>query len=157
MGLMQKKNQESKKNQEPKKLCSSGSPMASCLCFGCLCFILDSFCRVAFSASLWGLQVAVPQLLCPIETLYWRRKWQPTPVLLPGKSHGRRSLVGYSPWGRKESDTTEWLHFPFPFPFLLCWRILKDSNLLPFLVNFILLIIIMMLYLYLGLPWWLPS
>ena len=41
----------------------------------------------------------------------WRRKWQSTPVLLPGKSHGRRSLVGYSPWGRKESDTTEWLHF----------------------------------------------
>ena len=43
----------------------------------------------------------------------WRRKWQPTPVLLPGKSHGQRSLVGYSPWGRKESDTTEWLHFHF--------------------------------------------
>ena len=39
-------------------------------------------------------------------------KWQATPVLLPGKSHGwRRSLVGYSPWGRKESDTTERLHF----------------------------------------------
>ena len=37
----------------------------------------------------------------------WRRKWQPTPVLLPGKSHGRRSLVGYSPWGCKELDTTE--------------------------------------------------
>ena len=36
----------------------------------------------------------------------WRRKWQPTPVLLPGKSHGQRSLVGYSPWGRKESDMT---------------------------------------------------
>jgi len=36
----------------------------------------------------------------------WRRKWQPTPVFLPGKSHGQRSLVGYSPWGRKESDTT---------------------------------------------------
>ena len=36
-----------------------------------------------------------------------RRKWQPTPVLLPGESHGWRSLVGYSPWGRKESDTTE--------------------------------------------------
>ena len=33
----------------------------------------------------------------------WRRKWQPTPVFLPGKSHGQRSLVGYSPWGRKES------------------------------------------------------
>ena len=40
----------------------------------------------------------------------WRRKWQSTPVLLPGKSHGQRSLVGYSPWGRKESDTTERLH-----------------------------------------------
>ena len=37
----------------------------------------------------------------------WRRAWQPTPVFLPGKSHGQRSLVGYSPWGRKESDTTE--------------------------------------------------
>ena len=37
----------------------------------------------------------------------WRRKWQPIPVSLPGKSHGQRSLVGYSPWGRKESDTTE--------------------------------------------------
>ena len=37
--------------------------------------------------------------------------WQSTPVLLPGKSHGQRSLVGYSPWGRKESDTTERLHF----------------------------------------------
>ena len=40
-----------------------------------------------------------------------RRQWHPTPVLLPGKSHGRRSLVGCSPWGRKESDTTERLHF----------------------------------------------
>ena len=37
----------------------------------------------------------------------WRRKWQSTPGLLPGKSHGQRSLVGYSPWGCKESDTTE--------------------------------------------------
>ena len=43
----------------------------------------------------------------------WRRNWQPTPVLLPGKSHGRRSVVGCSPWGRKESDTTELLHFHF--------------------------------------------
>ena len=43
----------------------------------------------------------------------WGRKWQPTPALLPGKSHVWRSLVDYSPWGRKESDTTEWLHFHF--------------------------------------------
>ena len=42
-----------------------------------------------------------------------RRQWHPTPVLLPGKSHGQRSLVGCSPWGRTESDTTEWLHFHF--------------------------------------------
>ena len=42
-----------------------------------------------------------------------RRQWHPTPVLLPGKSHGRKSLVGSSPWGRTESDTTERLHFPF--------------------------------------------
>ena len=41
----------------------------------------------------------------------WRRKWQPSPVPLPGKLHGQRSVVGYSPWGRKESDTTEQLHF----------------------------------------------
>ena len=54
----------------------------------------------------------------------WRRKWQPTPVLLPGKSHGWRSLGGCSPWGRKELDTTEQLHF-FTFSLLLgqgMWR-----------------------------------
>ena len=43
----------------------------------------------------------------------WRRKWQPTPVLLPGESHGGRSLVGYSSWGGKESDRTELPHFYF--------------------------------------------
>ena len=42
-----------------------------------------------------------------------RRQWHPTPVLLPGESHGRRSLVGYSPRGLEESDTTERLHFHF--------------------------------------------
>ena len=45
--------------------------------------------------------------------ILWRRKWQPTPVLLPGKSHGQRSLVGYSPWGCKESDMIERLNFFF--------------------------------------------
>ena len=45
--------------------------------------------------------------------IYWRRQWHPTPALLPGKSHGRRSLVGYSPWGCKELDMTERLHFHF--------------------------------------------
>jgi len=42
-----------------------------------------------------------------IGKIPWRRKWQPIPVLLPGKSHGRRGLAGYSPWGCKELDTTE--------------------------------------------------
>ena len=46
-----------------------------------------------------------------VRKIPWRRKWQPTPVLLPGKSHGQRSLVDYSSWDRKESDTTERLHF----------------------------------------------
>ena len=43
----------------------------------------------------------------------WRRQWHPTPVLLPRKSHGWRSLVGCSPWGHQELDTTERLHFHF--------------------------------------------
>ena len=45
--------------------------------------------------------------------VFQRRQWHPTPVLLPGKSHGWRSLVGCSPWGRQESDRTEPLHFHF--------------------------------------------
>ena len=67
----------------------------------------------------------------------WRRKWQPTPVLLPGESHGWRSLVGYSPWGHEESDMSRtWLrNFTFTFHFgalekkvaihssVLAWRI----------------------------------
>ena len=48
-------------------------------------------------------------VMCPIQ----RRQWHPTPVLLPGKSHGWRSLVGYSPWSHEELDTTERLHFHF--------------------------------------------
>ena len=64
---------------------------------------------------------------------HWRSQWHPTPVLLPGKSHGRRSLVGCSPWGCEESDMTERLHFHFSFHALekematrssvLTWRI----------------------------------
>ena len=52
-----------------------------------------------------------------VGKILWRRKWQPTPVPLPGKSHGWRSVVDYSPWGHKESDTTERLH---DFTFLSC-------------------------------------
>ena len=42
-----------------------------------------------------------------VRKILWRRKQQPTPEFLPGKSHGQRSLVGYSPWGHKESDMTK--------------------------------------------------
>ena len=66
-----------------------------------------------------------------------RRQWQSTPVLLPGKSHGQRSLVGYSPWGREESDRTD---FTFTFHFhalekemathssVLAWRIPRTAE-----------------------------
>ena len=57
------------------------------------------------------LQCSRPGFDAWVGKIPWRRKWQPTPGLLPGKSHGQRSLVGYSPWGRKESDMTERLHF----------------------------------------------
>ena len=50
----------------------------------------------------------------------WRRKWQPTPIFLPGKSHGWRSLAGYIPRGGKESDTTERLHFHFLSHIYIC-------------------------------------
>ena len=53
---------------------------------------------------------------------YGRRQWHPTPVLLPGKSHGCRSLVGCSPWGREELDTTEQLHFHFSLFTFMHWR-----------------------------------
>ena len=53
------------------------------------------------------------RLFLHISTLFRRRRWHPTPVLFPGKSHGQRSLVGCSPWGHEESDTTERVHFDF--------------------------------------------
>ena len=52
--------------------------------------------------------------LIRVRKIPWRRKWHPTPIFWPGKSHGLRSLVGYSPWGPKELDMTERLHFYFP-------------------------------------------
>ena len=60
--------------------------------------LLPTAWKAGYTISLWG---------------HWRRQWHPTPVLLPGESHGRRSLVGCSPWGRWGSDTTDWLHFHF--------------------------------------------
>ena len=55
------------------------------------------------------IQLWVCVCVCVYIYIYWRRKWQPTPVFLPGEFHGQRSLAGYSLWGCRESDTTEWI------------------------------------------------
>ena len=83
----------------------------------------------------WGFSGGSPQCGRPgfdpwVGKIPWRRKWQPTPVFLPGESHGRRSLVDYSPWGCKESDTTEWLHFHFPVFLFVYFVSLEISNIL---------------------------
>ena len=75
-------------------------------------FYRDLCKRVAL-AGMWNGQATstVSGTLKELES--GRRQWHPTPVILPGKSHGRRSLVGCSPWGWEELDTIEWLHFHF--------------------------------------------
>ena len=67
-------------------------------------------------------KLTVPDHICfqIICCNHWRGQWHPTPVLLPGESHGRRSLVGCSPWGCQESDMTERLHFHFSL--FMHWR-----------------------------------
>ena len=57
-----------------------------------------------------GLQSGRPGFSPWVGKILWRREWLPMPVFLPGESHGQRSLEGYSPWGHKESDTTERLN-----------------------------------------------
>ena len=73
-----------------------------------------------------------------VTEIPWRRKWQPTPVFLPGESHGRRSVVGYSPWGRKQLDMTKQLHFLF-LSFLYLWilslRLHGADGTLPFYIR----------------------
>ena len=80
-------------------------------------------CSVGFWSLLFCFYMSLGIFWFPIWFLQWyigylvvyfrRRQWQPTPVLLPGISHGQRSLVGCSPWGREELDMTEWLRFHF--------------------------------------------
>ena len=52
------------------------------------------------------LQCRRPRFDLWVRKIPWRRKWQPTPVFLPGESHGQRSLGGYSPWGQQELNMT---------------------------------------------------
>ena len=76
-----------------------------------------SFCvfanLVTFSVLCYSSAFFYPWNLPIFRTLKQRRQWHPTPVLLPGNSHGWKSLVGCSPWGCWESDTIERLHFHF--------------------------------------------
>ena len=58
----------------------------------------------------------------------WRRAWQPTPVFLPGESHGLRTLAGYGPWGRRESDTTERLSTSASFKLWPSSRLTADCD-----------------------------
>ena len=67
--------------------------------------------------ELWTF-VTQHELYMPLHTFPpWRRKWQPTPVYLPGEFHVQRSLVGCSPWSCKESDTIEWLTHTYTLPY----------------------------------------
>jgi len=72
--------------------------------------ILTKFYEIHFTTHiLWIKEIVLERF----SNLFWRRQWHSTPVLLPGKSHGWRSLVGCSPWGCEESDMTERFHFDF--------------------------------------------
>ena len=69
--------------------------------FDCNCFLTQSVTLLPFPTLVF------------FKWIFAILQWHPTPVLLPGKSHGQRSLVGCSPWGHEESHTTERLHFHF--------------------------------------------
>ena len=71
------------------------------------------FAQVSLIDAWWSEVPKTSELRDEEWGLKRRRQWHPTPLLLPGKSHGWRSLVGCSPWGREESDMTERLHFHF--------------------------------------------
>ena len=79
--------------------------------FICSCPVFpEPFIEDAFFAPLYIFASFVKN---KVTIVAWRRQWQPTPELLPRKSHERRSLVGCGPWGRSESDRNERLHFHF--------------------------------------------
>ena len=78
---------------------------------GRLCiFFSHTHTHIPHALSLCHLKCSSPSFLQSQSFNPWRRKWQPTLVFLPGKSHGQRSLAVYSPWGHQELDTTERLN-----------------------------------------------
>ena len=80
------------------------------VCFYNLAVVNSAAMNIGMHVSFW---IMVFSWYMPSSVIAWRRWWHLTPVLLPGKSLGWRSLEGCSPWGRTESDTTERLHFQF--------------------------------------------
>ena len=104
--------------------------------------VLHSICQQLWKTQQWpqdwkrSVFISIPEkgnakecskyhTIALISHASWRRKWQPTLVFLPGKSHVWRNLVGYSSWGRKESDMTERLHFHFHMLVRLCSKTFK--------------------------------
>ena len=93
---------------------------------GAQCRFIQWMSTFPFSSSWqrWWWLISILWLLAVLVFITFskkrsrRRRWHPTPVLLPGKSHGWRSLVGCSPWGREESDTTERLDFHFSLSYI---------------------------------------
>ena len=90
--------------------------------WGLACNGLEIQEGIGLNGPPWWLSGEEPAFQCRrhgfnpwVRKIPWIRKWQHTPVFLPGKSHGQRSLVGYRPWGGKESDTTERLNSLYAF------------------------------------------
>ena len=89
--------------------------MSFAFCFLCVCVCGSIYNYEWMKVLCWlrrqrnCLQCRKPGLDPWVRKIPWRREWLPTPLLLSGEFHGQRSLAGYSPWGRKELDITEWL------------------------------------------------
>ena len=88
--------------------------------YATFCLSVDYFCEFHYFHTIINkTDFLISFSDCSLLVYRRRRQWHPTSVLLPGKSHGWRSLVGCSPWGCYESDSTEQLHFHFTF---MHWR-----------------------------------
>ena len=90
--------------------------------------LLQFLSRLATAMKRICLQCRRPGFNLWVRKIPRGREWQPTAVLLPGEFHGQRSLVGYSPWGPKESDTTEWLTLSLAFMAMTDFTLVKDER-----------------------------
>ena len=104
----------------PHSLCIKTECLACKACSGMVAVISCSWCHHCHLYHLLWLtstllQCRRPGFLPWVRKIPWIRIWQSTPALLPGKPHGERSLAGYSPWGHKQLDMTEWLTLSLHF------------------------------------------